>query len=150
MNLYNLHSDPKSMRNHDLHHNNIAELIWDKYKNNPAELKKREKIIAKDPYYAFIYAKDILHGCFPLGEEAIAKDLPYAYYYARDVLHNRFQLGEEAIAKDPYCACYYAIDVLHNRFPLGEEAIAKDPEYAHWYAKDIIKGPWTINGKTYK
>ncbi len=124
MNLYKFHSEPESMKNHDYHNDNVAELFWNKYRKTPIELKKREK--------------------------AIAKNSEYAYYYARNVLHKRFPLGEEAIAKDPRYAYEYAINVLCDRFPLGEEAIAKSPYYAVEYAKNIIKGPLIINGKTYE
>ncbi len=124
MNLYKLHSKPESMEHYEFHYDNVVELIWSKYENNPVELKKREKAIAKDPRYA--------------------------YWYAYAILRDRFPLGEEAIAKNSECAYLYARNVLYNRFPLGEETIAKSMYYTRLYAKNIIKGPWTINGKTHE
>ncbi len=98
MNLYKFHSEPESMNHYEFHYDNVVELFWDKYEDDHVELKKREKAIAEDAYYAYRYA--------------------------------------------------YAI--LQDRFPLGEEAIVKFSRYTHLYAKEVIKGPWTINGKTYK
>ena len=83
MNLYNFRSKPESL----LQYEKIAEtnphIFWEKYENNPEELKKREKYIAKDAEYSYDYARDVLRGPFPLGEEAIAKDKDFAYFYAR-------------------------------------------------------------------
>lgn len=62
MNLYKLHSDPKSLDLHDEAHEQVPEVIWDKYKKDPAELKKREKVLARSPKYAYLYAKDVLMG----------------------------------------------------------------------------------------
>ncbi len=124
MNLYKFHPNPELIEHYEFHHENVVNLFWDKYQDNPVELKKREEAIAKDAYYA--------------------------YRYAKYILLNRFSLGEEAMAKDRYYAYYYAKDILHDRFPLGEEAIARVPMYAKCYAKEVIKGPWAINGKTYE
>jgi hypothetical protein len=53
------------------------------------------------------YAEKFLKGPFPEAEENIAKDSNYSAVYATDVLHNRFKLGEPAIFKDPkVCASY--------------------------------------------
>ena len=50
--------------------------------------KKLEPVIAKDPSWAFWYARDVLEDSFPLGEPAIATDPQWAYEYARDVLKD--------------------------------------------------------------
>jgi hypothetical protein len=166
MNLYNLHTDPKSLKHHDFHHNTVPDLFWDKYGNNPAELKKREQAIAKDPGYAVMYARDVIKRPWKPGEAAIAKD-PLtvlddgevncvALDYAKHVLHGRFPAGEKVIASNPVTAYEYAKDVLHGRFPAGEKAIADDKDHtedcgiARDYARFIIKGPWTFDGKTFE
>jgi hypothetical protein len=110
--------------------------------------KLGEPIIAKDPSYAYYYAVDILKGPFPLGEPTIAKDPGYAYYYAKDVLKGPFPLGEPAIAKTASRAYSYAIEVLKGPFPLGEPEIAKDPEWAYEYASDVLKGPFPLSEPT--
>ena len=43
------------MEHYEFHYDNVVELIWSKYENNPVELKKREKAIAKDPRYASVH-----------------------------------------------------------------------------------------------
>ena len=71
-----------------------------KYQSNLDILEKYlEDAIAKDAWYAYFYARDVLKGPFPLGEEAISKDPDYAHYYARHVLKSPFPAGEETIAE---------------------------------------------------
>jgi hypothetical protein len=111
MDLYSLHDDPKSLNHHDVAHDKVPELIWAKYRDQPAELKKREAALAKDPEIAYSYALYVLKGPFKLGEPAIAKDAKWAYWYARIVLKGPFKLGEPEIAKDPYWAYWYVLDV---------------------------------------
>ena len=72
---------------------------------------------------------------------AIAKDPEWAYRYAKDVLKGQFPLGEPTIAEDPQWAYYYAAEVLKGPFPLGEPAIAKDPGWAYEYAKEVLNLP---------
>ena len=125
MNLYNLHSKPESLDHFEKVSENNPEVFWDKYKNKPEELKKREKYIAKDAYSSFLYARDILQGPFPAGEEVIAKDARFAYYYTKEVLKGPFPAGEEAIAKDAKFASEYAKNVLKKDFYLNGKLIAK-------------------------
>ena len=101
MNLYNLHSNPESLDHFEKVTANNPAIFWERYKKNKEELKKREKYIAKSAQYSYYYAKNILKGPFPLGEEAIAKDTVYANEYAKEVLKGPFPAGEEAIAKTP-------------------------------------------------
>ena len=98
MNLHNLHNEPKSLDHHD-DRDYLPSVAWEKYKNNHEELKKREKMWARDPQTAYWYAYNILKGQFELGEKAIAKDARYSYWYAANVLKKRFKLGEPAIKK---------------------------------------------------
>ena len=116
MNLYSFHTNPEQLLHADTAHDQVPHLIWDLYKYNPAELKKRESLLAVDPEYAYKYAKNIVKGPFPAGEATIAKDPEYSYYYA--------------------------MNVLKGPFPAGEAAIAKDPRYAQLYAKNVLKGPF--------
>ena len=125
MNLYKLHSNPESLDYYQKLSETNPDIFWGKYKNNKEELKKREKYIAKDAGYSWLYAKNILKGPFPAGEEAIAKNSNFAYYYVEDVLKCPFPLGEEAIAKDEYFASEYAKNILKKDFYLNGKLIAK-------------------------
>ena len=125
MNLYNFHAKPKLLDGYDSVPENNPHFFWEKYKNNPAELKKREKYIAKSANYAYLYAGDVLNGPFPAGESEIAKDVYYAYWYAADILGAPFPLGEEAISKNALYARWYARDVLEKDFYLDDKLIAK-------------------------
>ena len=115
------------------------ELAWEKYADNPEELKKREHLWVTNPVYAYRYARHVLKEPFPLGEAAIASSPEYAYAYARWVLKKPFPLGEKAIASHPDYAYLYALDVLKKPFPLGEAAIASHPDYAYRYAREVLE-----------
>ena len=73
MSLYDLHNKPKDLHRHDDADTNLVEIFWDKYENNPAELKKRELAISKSTEYSYYYAREIINGRFELGEDAISK-----------------------------------------------------------------------------
>jgi len=85
-----------------------------------------EDIITLDGQTSFWYAKFILKGPFPKGEDEMAKWLRYAYGYASDVLHGPFPKGENTIATDSYYSCLYAQNVLKDRFIKGEGTIIKN------------------------
>ena len=125
MNLYNLHTDPRSLLLFKEADEYILGVFWDTYVNIPEELKKRERAISKDAYCAYYYAKDILRGPFPKGEEAISKDAQCAYWYAETILECPFAFGEAAIAKDAKYARWYAKDVLKADFYYDGRLIAK-------------------------
>ena len=99
MNLYKLHSKPASLDFYEKVSETNPYVFWEKYKKNKEELKKRETYIAKDAYSSFLYARDILQGPFPAGEEAIAKDARFASLYAKGVLKKDFYLNGKLIAK---------------------------------------------------
>jgi lambda repressor-like predicted transcriptional regulator len=120
MNLYNLHSEPETLDHHDTAFERVPRLVWEKYWDKSAELKKREEILAKDAKTAYVYASSVLKGPFPAGEAAIAKDAWCAYLYARDVLQKPWPAGEAAIAKNASLAYSYALLVLEKPFPAGE------------------------------
>jgi hypothetical protein len=134
MNLYNLHDNSESLDLHDEAHDQLPSVFWEKYKDNPAELKKREKYIAKDPVCSYYYARDVLKDPFKAGEAAIAKNAEYSYFYARDILKGPFKAGEAAIAASPVRSYMYAVYILKGPFKLGEEAISKS-EYKEQYEK---------------
>ena len=90
------------------------ELAWEKYRDNPKELKKREHLWVTSAVYAYSYALHVLEEPFPLGEKAIASHPDYAYYYACNVLKKPSPLGEAAIASHPEIAYDYAHDVLEK------------------------------------
>jgi hypothetical protein len=135
MNLYKFHAEPHKLEHHETAQDRIVELFWDTYKNNPEELKKREKAIARSSYYSYVYAMYVLQGPFNLGEPAIAKNTKYSYWYAKCVLNGPFKLGEPAIAREADDSYYYARNVLNGPFKLGEPAIAKSSRYKQKYEK---------------
>ena len=139
MNLYKFHSKPETLDHYDEAHEKVPKLVWEKYKNHPAELKKREKVLARDPKTAYLYAQSVLNGPFPAGEATIAKSAEYVHYYALQVLGKPFPAGEAAIAKSTKYAYFYTLYVLKKPFPAGEAAIAKDATYAYNYARNILK-----------
>jgi hypothetical protein len=61
MNLYNLHSNSEELHHFGQAHEKISFLFWDKYKDNPEELKKREHAISKNARCSYLYAKDVLN-----------------------------------------------------------------------------------------
>lgn len=136
MNLYKLHKDPKSLDHHEDAHDAIVHLFWDKFKDNPAELKKREKAISQSAKYSWWYAEKI-HGRFKLGEPAIAKDPHFSYSYARHILEAPFELGEPSIATDGVTAYLYATNILGCRFKLGEKSIQEGP-YWNRYKEQFL------------
>ena len=117
MNLYNLHISPESLLLFKEADEYVLEVFFRKYRDEPEELRKREKAISVEAYYAFYYAQDVLKRPFPAGEAVIARDAYYAFYYAKNVLKGPFPLGEPAIAKDSWYASYYAKNVLKAPFP---------------------------------
>ena len=77
------------------------------------EIIKRSHIWAKDPGTAYSYA---MHNSmpFPEGEDAIATDPYYAYWYAYNVLHGRFPKGEPVILADDSFGPIYKMDIKWN------------------------------------
>ena len=125
MNLYNLHIDPQSLPHFREAHEYVLDVFWDKYRNTPEELRKREKYIATDAKYSYWYAMYVLKGPFPAGELAISKDAWYAYWYARYILEVPFPAGEAVIAEDVYFSRLYAKYALKADFYLDGKLIAK-------------------------
>jgi hypothetical protein len=57
------------------------------FNNNYKPWSKYEPVIAKDPYYAYYYAKNILQKRFLLAEKIIKNQ---STYYAEDTLYERY------------------------------------------------------------
>jgi len=97
---------------------------------------------------ASAYARRIIKGPWPEGEDAIAEDGLGAAIYALDVINKdkerpvRWPEGEAAIAQHSNGSLIYARDVLNKAWPPGEAAIAADADTALNYARNIIKGAW--------
>ena len=123
LNIYNYHTNPELFKNREKVLDSIPDFFWEKYKDNPEELKKREGAIAKSAMYSHLYAHDILKRRFEAGEKAIATNTKYSYLYARDILKGKFEAGEKAIATNAWCSYRYAADVLKERFEAGENII---------------------------
>ena len=85
MNLYNRHISPESLLLFKEADEYVLEVFFQKYRDEPEELRKREKAISKDEHHAY-YARDVLKGPFPAGEKAITESAPYAHLYAAHVL----------------------------------------------------------------
>ena len=147
MNLYNFHSKPESLYQYEKITETNPDIFWEKYEKDPEELRKREKYLAKDARCAYYYARDVLKGPFPEGEEAIIRDVDYTLWYAQYVLEGPFPKGEAMFAEKAYFAYHYAADVLEGPFPKGEAAIAKDAYYANHYANEVLRADFYYNGK---
>jgi hypothetical protein len=111
VNLYDLHPDPENAPYREWAYENVPELVWERYRDQPGELKKREQALAKEARYAYWYAHNVLGGAFPAGEAAMAQSDGWACYYAPYVLGGPFPAGEPEIAKSHW-AYYYAEKVL--------------------------------------
>ena len=72
-------------------------------------------------------------------EEICIFNAEQAYYYARNVIKGRWPEGEEVIKNDPIWAYYYARDVIKGRWAEGEEVIKSSPEYAYYYARYVSR-----------
>ena len=116
MNLFKMHNKPEKLAGYDKLLNNPA-FIWygltdfddadnDDYFSDLSVLDDYAHVLAKHPYYAYMYAHAIMNEPFPEGEDAIATSGEYSYKYASEVLFTRFLKGEEAIMKSEYADNY--------------------------------------------
>lgn len=101
-----------------------------------------ETDIAKDPYYAFLYAKTILKGRWPTAETMIASDARSAYLYARDVIQGPWPDGESIISQSARYAFNYASFIVQKPWPAGEKTLSENSRYGYLYARDILGQPW--------
>ena len=85
-----------------------------------------EPIILREVYYAYMYARDILHARWPEAEPLILRVDETAYKYAEEVIKGRWPEAEEVIINSgrAYVAFFYALKVIKGRFPEMEDVIA--------------------------
>ena len=112
-----------------------------KYHTKPEKLDQYENRLTIVPELAYKYAVET-NQRFEAGERAIMKDPYYAYLYALNIIEGRWREAEPYIMKDPDYAIQYARDIIKGRWPEAEPYIMNNPYYAYWYARDIIKGRW--------
>jgi len=142
MNLYKFHTKPNQLDGYEQRADvpDIAyEMVWD----IPTDKRSRyEKVIAKDPRTAYLYATGMARGRWPVGEDAISSSPEYAYKYALYVIDARWPEGEPAIATDPGWAYKYAIMVIGGRWIEAEPVIATEARWAYGYFVSVIKSRW--------
>ena len=63
------------------------------------EMEAKKETIAKDAYYSYYYALNVLNGPFPLGEPVIARMKQYTNVYTNEVLKKDFYLDGKLICK---------------------------------------------------
>jgi len=84
MNFFELHNKPESLAGHEELLNN-ATFIWteaadmdnadyDEYFADTSVLEQYEHVLAKDPYYAYMYAHHVLDDRFPVGGDEVERD----------------------------------------------------------------------------
>jgi hypothetical protein len=73
-------------------------------------------------------------------EKIIIKDPSYAYMYARHIINRRWIEAEDIISTEPNVAYFYAQNVIKSRWIEAEDIIATNSQYAYLYAYYIIKG----------
>ena len=98
MNIYKFHTNPESLDFYKEVLTQVPKLAYEHAKSLGRRFPEGEAAIVKDPFYAYLYAADVIEGRWPEGEVAIAKDGGYAYGYARFIIKKRFPEGEAAIA----------------------------------------------------
>lgn len=140
MSLYQLHNKPETLYGWDRHLQvpSIAyEEVLNTYESNEDRNPELEQVIARDPYYAYVYAVGILRKRWPEGEPAIATSPEFAYQYARERNRTWKDMGKEevefVIAQHPMYAYYYARWVLESRWPEAEPYIKQDPVWWEEY-----------------
>ena len=97
LNIYKYHTHPESLPLYEKAMECIPDLFWEKYENNPKELKKREGAISMSAKYSYYYALDVLKTRFEAGEKVIATNTWFSYGYDFYVLKARFEAGEKKI-----------------------------------------------------
>ena len=106
--------------------------------------QERFSLIKKDLIHGYLYARDVIKGRWPEAEPYIMTDPYFAYLYANDVMEGkRWPEAEPYIMKDPSIASNYATNVIKGRWPEAEPYIMKHPGNASHYATYVIKGRWS-------
>lgn len=147
MNLYNYHSDKKTLHRHDEALEKVPKLIWQHFQHSAKQLAAREDVLALHPKYAYKYARVILKAPFVKGEDAIAKDPEYAALYARHVLNGPFEKGEQTILKSNNVFAILDYAVAINR-PIPDKeylliSTAKD-NFDVWSSKHMVANEYVM------
>ena len=124
MNLYQYHNNPDVLpghhKKHELLDTHSPKEFFERYKNRPDELKKRESAIAKFSIYSKQYS-DLLGTRFPLGEPAIFSGKGFdCMFYLNEYPECMKDYPESFIAKNEVLSYWYSDLILKARFPLGE------------------------------
>ena len=165
LNLYNFYTDYQSLPLF----NDVGNKIYMLHRSNRYDWgthiseKDLEPVIGtikRDSTYAYEYAKNIIGGRWPDGENAIKTSSYYALKYAKFILKRdkswtyksgRWPEAEPYIMKDGYEAYEYASDILameptweypKGRWPEAEPYIMQSSSGAHMYAAYILKRRW--------
>jgi hypothetical protein len=77
--------------------------------------KDLEPYLIKDPYYAYLYARDV-KGRWIEAEPIIINSV-WAYYYARNVIKGRWIEAEQHIINDSASVYLYARDIIKGKLP---------------------------------
>lgn len=140
MNLYQNFAYPSKLDGYNEAKIKIPDVFY--FDTDREDLKNKVKYIAKSPKYAIDYARYVLEGPFPEGEDAIATHAKHSYFYAKNVIKKRFKKGEKAIGSRAIIAMSYAYEVLNGPFPEGEDEIGKDYILAVEYVNKVLHGPF--------
>ena len=101
------------------------------YKNGRLEPKWEKLLLSlEDPFWLYMYARDIIKDRWLEAEEYIKKDPEYAHFYAKNVIKGRWPEAEEYIKKDSRWACRYAENIIKGRWKEAEEYIKR---YLYWW-----------------
>ena len=103
MNLYEFHSKPEELNGYEerVYHVPVLALSALFQFSNRKDKDKLEWCISKDAKASFRYTS-VTGERFKIGEDAIASDPYYSFYYARNVLKGSFPAGEEAMKHTSY------------------------------------------------
>ena len=152
MNIFALHSNPKSKKKYWELANSIPAVAWIESdiavsKNSEQQfkdaLKEKEHIWAKSAKYSYMYA-DLIGERFPAGEEAISKDIVWANRYVFQFIKDRWPLIEPLIMSRAEYASTYAIYIIKGRWEEAEPIIATDAYNALSYAVRVLKARFPL------
>lgn len=137
-NLYDLHSDPKSLFGYSTRDYRIPELAWHAAIREPELRDLLEPTIAKSPEATYEYAA-ALGKRFKLGELVIIHNFHYAIkYFKRFFKPNRWPEFEKTITT-PINSALFAM-ALDKPVPEKEKIIATSGPAAMMYVKFVLRG----------
>ena len=107
----------------------------------PLQTKERLQKIKKDPFDILNFCRYTLNGeRWPGAEPFILKnkDPFWALMYARDIIQGRWPQAEPLIMKDSYLASRYAIEIIKEPWPEAERFIKRDAAAWSIYSKKVL------------